>query len=125
MTTHEKFSASQVASALREAHGIKAAAARALGCERETIDAYIRRHPTVKAAHDEATDHVLDIAESHLIRAVERGEWDQIRYYLNAKGRSRGYGERAVQTNYYNIDVTKLTDEQLDALIATQSPSRD
>jgi hypothetical protein len=87
-----KHTTAQVIDALKKANGILTVAAHILGCHRETVANYIKRYPTVKAAHDEATDAILDIAEHHLISAVKRGEWEQIKYYLNAKGVSRKYG---------------------------------
>jgi hypothetical protein len=88
----DKYTVAQVIAALRAANGIKAAAARVLGCEWRTVDNYIKRYPTVRAALDECDQIILDIAEGHLISDVRRGQWEQIKYYLNAKGKSRGYG---------------------------------
>lgn len=94
--SNNKYSAADVATALKAAHGIKAMAARALGCERRTITSYIRRYEVVRRAYEDATNELLDIAESHLIDGVKAGEWDAVKYYLTSKGKARGYGSPRV-----------------------------
>lgn len=101
----DKYTAAQVADALRKARGIYAVAARALECDRRTIVNYVNRYATVKAAAEEATATVIDVAESFLIRDVYEGKFDQIKYYLNAKGKERGYGIERQDTNVTG-DVT-------------------
>lgn len=111
----DKFTAEQVAEALRKSSGIKAAAARALGCDWKTVDRYVRTYATVRQAHDEATEVLLDVAEGHLASAVRRGEWEQVKYYLNAKGKSRGYGIERRQVENDPIDWALVDDDTLDA----------
>lgn len=86
------LTAEQVIDALRESHGNMSLAARKLKVSRQAILHYVNTYPTVKAAHDEAADAVTDYAEGHLVNGVMKGQWEQVRYWLESKGRSRGYG---------------------------------
>lgn len=97
-----EYTAAQMIDALEKSGGIQTAAAKALGCHRNTVGRYIREMPTVKAAADAAMFKNLDIAEAQLLRFI-RGkakgqkpheQLDAIKFYLRTKGRQRGYGDR-------------------------------
>lgn len=98
MAGKPKLNAKTVAAALRKAGGVKAHAARALGIERETLDSYIKRWGEVARAYEEANEVNLDMAESMLLRQVREGDAQQVRYYLDTKGRARGYGKTLAVT---------------------------
>ena len=62
-----------------------------------TRDAIYKRkeaNPLIAAAFREAEETVLDIAESYLIKAINKGEMKPIMFYLRTKGKQRGYAER-------------------------------
>lgn len=90
-----RLTAEQVIEALRAVKGIKLLAAQVLQCNRHTIDNYIAKYPTVKAAYDEQTQVVLDIAEGHLFTSISKGNLEQAKWFLQQKGKSRGYGTAA------------------------------
>ena len=90
----QRYSPGKVAEALTLAAGIKAEAARRLGCTRNTVNAYIKRYPEVEEAWYEARETVLDLAQSKLQAAVERGEWEAVRYTLSTLGKDRGFTTR-------------------------------
>jgi hypothetical protein len=89
-----RYTADQVADALRAANGVHSIAAEQLGCHRTTILDYIRRYPRVRQAYDEARAAAVDKAEARLIALVERDEWPAIRFMLVTLGKDRGYTER-------------------------------
>ena len=91
----ERYSPGKVAEALRQAAGIKAEAARRLGCTRATVDAYIKRHPEVREAWIDARETMVDLAQSKLHEAVERGEWPAVQYTLSTLGKDRGFTTRS------------------------------
>jgi len=97
-TYARRYSPEKVTEALRLAAGIKAEAARKLGCTRATVDAYIKRYPEVREAWIENRETLVDAAESKLIAAVEREEWRAIRFMLLTLGKDRGYTMRATPT---------------------------
>lgn len=77
--------------ALRRSGGTKSHAAQMLHCSPQTVDGYIKRHPEVREAWIETRETMVDIAESKLHAAVDRGEWRAVRYTLSTLGRDRGY----------------------------------
>ena len=94
MSNRDRYTQHQVIDAIKQAQGIKAAAAQALGCSRQTVTNYIDRYPAVKAAYDEAVQSTIDLAQSKLIALVEREEWPAIRFLLVTLGKDRGFTER-------------------------------
>jgi hypothetical protein len=88
-----RYTAEQVATALRAEHGIKIDAARSLGCHRSTIDRYIKRYPEVREAFEEAREILIDRAEAQLTAAVDAGDWPAVRFTLVTLGKERGYAE--------------------------------
>lgn len=110
----DKYTAQQVADAIRKANGIYAAAARLLRCDRRTVAAYVERYATVRQAAEEANATLLDIAEGHLVTDVQKGKFEQIKYYLNAKGKARGYGITRNEQVDNPIDWELVPDKVLD-----------
>ncbi len=96
-----RYTAEQVAAALRAAGGVHAIAAEQLGCHRTTILDYIRRYPKVRQAYDEARAVAVDRAESKLMALVEREEWPAIRFTLVTLGRDRGYSLKHTPTEKF------------------------
>ena len=89
-----RYTTREVISALKAAHGVQAAAARSLGCDRHTVSNYIKRHATVRAAWEESRDEFIDLAESKLMEKVSAGEWPAIAFTLKTIGHTRGYVEK-------------------------------
>jgi hypothetical protein len=89
-----KFTAAQVAAALKATKGMVYLAAQNLHCSPNTIMAYCKRYPSVEQAKVDARGEVLDEAELRLLAAIRRDEPWAITFYLKTVGRSRGYGER-------------------------------
>lgn len=115
MPRKDEYTTEQVAEAIKKARGIYAVAAKSLGCTRQTVASYVERYATVRAAAEEANATVLDVAESFLIRDVLEGKFDQIKYYLNSKGKARGYGIERREVQNDPIDWALVDDETLDA----------
>jgi hypothetical protein len=88
-----RYTATQVADALRATRGMVYLSAKRLGCDPNTIMAYCRRYPTVEQAKQEARGELLDAAEVRLWDAVLRGEHWAICFALRTLGKSRGYSE--------------------------------
>ena len=90
----EKYTANQMIEALREKHGNLSAAARFLGCSRNTISRYINTYSTVQAVADEERETLIDFAENQLFQQVKDGNITAIIFTLKTIGKSRGYVER-------------------------------
>ena len=129
----ERFTTREIIAALLEARGVKAQAARLLGCNRNTVERYISLYPTVQEAYAIARAELVDLAESKLVDQLEAGEWPAIRYTLSTLGKDRGYVERsesAVQAKVEaEIEHTQrlegfTTAELLDIVIQAQLSGR-
>ena len=74
------------------------AIARKVGCEWETVRAWLDNYPTVKRAYDAECEAMLDLAESAVLRNIKlaaQGEGDtaDAKWYLTKKGKRRNYGD--------------------------------
>lgn len=87
-----KYTVEQVVEAIKDTGGIKTEVCQRLNCGRRTIYLYIDRFPEIKEAFEEEEEKVLDMAESSLFAMIQNGDLTAIFYYLNNKGRRRGYG---------------------------------
>lgn len=116
-----KFRIKDVEEALRLCAGIRGAAALKLGTSTTTISNYILRSPHLQKVIEEIEEQHLDMAESKLLQGIKAGDKTYVIFYLKTKGKARGYTERAEVTGPdgvpLNMDVSKATDEELEAII--------
>lgn len=89
-----KFTAKQVADALKQTKGMVYLAAEVLGCDPTTIYNYAEKFPTVKAQFQTQRGRIVDTAELKLVQAVMNGEAWAVKFALETIGRDRGYGHK-------------------------------
>jgi hypothetical protein len=89
-----RYTPDQVIDALAETAGIQRIAAQRLGCDRNTVTAYIQRFPEIREALTRIQEGTLDLAEATLIQAIRGGHVGATIYYLKTKGKRRGYTEK-------------------------------
>ena len=94
MTTLNQIKLEDVKQTLIETRGLITMAARRLGCSRSTIYNYLNEHEELRETLEEARQLQVDMAESKLFDAVDRGEPWAVNTVLKTLGRDRGYGER-------------------------------
>jgi hypothetical protein len=113
-----KFTNDQIEAALRAAAGIVSGAAVKLGCTPRTIRNYLDRSEQLREVEAEIVDQNLDLAETKLLTAIRDGNLTAVIFYLKTKGKARGYTERSEVTGADGgpIDVTKLSDEELERI---------
>lgn len=116
----EKFTSAQVIDALKEAKGMVYIAARKLKCAPNTVYSYARRYSTVQDAINEERGHFVDTCELALNRAVLAGEGWAVCFALKTLGKERGYVERHQLEHSGKIDVTKLSEEELEAIVDSE-----
>ena len=80
-----------IAAALRESKGFFAEAARRLGVTRQAVAKRVRASATLSAVEAECVETNLDTAESRLTAAIEDGAGWAIKFFLQCKGKERGY----------------------------------
>ncbi len=116
------ITAEQAIEAVRETKGFVTTIAKRLGITRQYVYKLADKFPTVKAAIEEEREGVKDFAEGKLLEQINAGNVTAIIFYLKTQAKSRGYIERMETTNL-NIDVTLLTNEQLQRIAAGDDPT--
>lgn len=109
---------------LRALGGIKAAAAQQLNVSRTTLYKFIDEHPEVVEALVEIDSEIGDVAEAQVVKAINAGDMQTVRWYLETKGKDRGYARRVENTGKgggpmevrEKADLSKLSDEELEIL---------
>lgn len=114
MPNKPKFTADHVGNALRLSDGLIAVAAGKLGCTRQTVQLYIRRHPSLQAVVEECRETLVDIGEQKLHEKVRAGEWDAVKYLLSTQGKARGYSQRQEVTGADGKDLLGQHFEEMD-----------
>lgn len=94
--------------------------------DRSTICKRIKKSKMLQEAAEEATERMLDIAETGLFQLVKNGDKGAIIFILKCKGKQRGYIERQEMTGADGIplvperpplyDLSKLSHEELASL---------
>lgn len=110
-----KIKAKQIAGMIRKYRGNLAAVGREFGVTRQAVDDYVKRHPKLLAICIEAREVMIDNVESVLYTEAVKGEHWAVQFFLRTQGKRRGYVERS-EHGQVNIDLSKLTDEQVDRL---------
>jgi len=77
--------------AMIEADGFLARAASKLGIHYSTLKKYMKENPKLKTLAEDIQEMLLDLAESQLKKSIKSGNLGAIQYYLNCKGRHRGW----------------------------------
>lgn len=99
---------------LKECLGIRSEAANKLGITHGAITHRIKRSEHLIQGEAEINESCIDFSESQLLKLVKEGYFPAIKYHLDAKGRSRGYGRPLVSninianTNAVNVDTGNI-----------------
>jgi hypothetical protein len=122
-----KFTADQVAEALRAAAGIYSGAAAILRCSPTTVRNYVERYRSLQRVKEEVEETTLDLAESKLVKALQDGNLTAVIFYLKCKGKARGFTERTEVTGadgepIAHVNMAALSDEELQELAAGKLP---
>lgn len=96
--------------ALRKWGGIQALAAKELKTTRQNVHQRIKGSPALQTLLAEIEDENLDIGEGHILKGLRAGDKEMVRYYMDRKGRKRGYG------NSVSVGTDEAT---LEAVVAT------
>ena len=105
-----RFTPEAIIAALTKSRGLISAAARALRCDRKTIERACRKYPKVRVTLHEQRELQLDRAELSLFKAINDGHAWAILFYLKTHGRQRGYSEKIehggdLAHNHFAIDA--------------------
>ncbi len=115
----------RVIAMLRNTGGIKTVAAEKLNVGRTTLYAFLEKHPEIQEADSEIADELLDVAEGQVVIALRSGDMQTVRWYLELKGKERGYVRRVETTgknggpveHSQKLDLSNCSDEELEILL--------
>lgn len=94
----KNLSIRKVENALRACDGVLILAAEACGVHRHTLRKFMDKHPELYEVKVEVDEELLDVAENAVIRDLRAGEMKTVRWYMERKGKNRGYSSRIEQT---------------------------
>lgn len=109
--SHPQYTPEQIIDALEQARGMVAAAARILGCHRDTIYVAMDQNKEVARARILAKEAQKDRAELSLFSLIEQGNVAAICFYLKCQAKDRGYVER-VEFTGRNGDPIQIADRE-------------
>jgi len=113
--------AKQYAQAIIDANGVIKNAAAKLKVSRQAIYRAVDRYDEVRQAFEDARENGLDYAETKLMEQIGKGNMTAIIFYLKTQGKKRGFVERSETHTVAKVDVSSLSDEQLEALAKGES----
>ena len=108
MSKTEKFTTEEMSAAIKGSGGFVTEIARRLRCNRSTVYRYKAKYEDIAAAIFEEKEHLLDTAESALLKQINNGHITAIIFYLKTQGYKRGYGDRTK----LDIDGSLVTSEK-------------
>ena len=91
-----KLTVRQIERAIKGSNGLISTIAQRLSVCRQTVSEYLKKYPELNKPLAEETESVLDVVESKLMKKVQEDDFNAIRYYLDNKGKGRGYGKGGV-----------------------------
>ena len=116
-TKPEMFAVDKIVEAIKGSGGFVTEIARRLACSRSTIYRYKAKYKEVAEAIFEEKEHLLDTAESALLKQINTGNITAIIFYLKTQGYGRAYGDRSkldIDGNFITKEARK-DDEKKDA----------
>ncbi len=93
--------------------GCSFAACQRVGCDRDDVERWLREDREFARKVRAVAENALDYVEGKLLEGVGVGNAQLIKFYLENKGRSRGYG-KALQEEKGRQGVAILTQEEMD-----------
>lgn len=110
---------------LRLSGGIKTVAAQKLNVGRTTLYKFIGENPAVEEALAEIDTEIVDVAEAQVVKAINGGDMQTVRWFLEMKAKDRGYVRRVENTGpnggaipvAQKMDLTNLTDEEVEIMM--------
>jgi hypothetical protein len=95
---YRKLTEPEVYRALAVNHGLLTQSATALGCSRIGLENFIKKRPHLIKFMEEQVELILDVAEGNVISGIYQGDDKYTRWFLDRRGRNRGYGASTTVT---------------------------
>lgn len=99
---------------LHKACGIIAQACRQTGISRQTYYNWFNQDREFADRVEDEIERQKDIVESAIIKKITDGDTAMIIFYAKCKMKDRGYTEKEVVAQKEEIDLSQLTDKEID-----------
>lgn len=96
----------QVLKVLSVRMGIVSLACEKVGISRQTFYRWKHEDPEFAQAVEEVNERALDLVEGYMFKQIEAGDSRMIMFYLNNRGRRRGYGYKNESGGDKNGSIT-------------------
>jgi len=105
--------------ALESSMGVITTACKKVGIHRSTFYKYYNEDLEFKQQVDDIGNVALDFAESKMFEEIQNGNASLIKFYLERKGKKRGYVERQEITGFegtklFEVEVIKNDNQDTD-----------
>jgi hypothetical protein len=119
-----RLTVGKIEEVLRAAGGLKTVAAHKLNIHRATLYRWLAKHPGLLDVVAEIEEEICDIAEAKVIQAIRSGDMQTVRWFLETKGKGRGYVRRVEATGAdggpiearTTVDLSACSDAELEAM---------
>lgn len=92
---HDQYTKEEVEEAIQANGGWLSVTAKALHIPLRTLEYIIcEKYPSLQDTVMECTEMYNDLAESQVVKSIKRGELDACKYWLNNKGKGRGWNKK-------------------------------
>lgn len=120
------LTAREVAVALRSANGSVTKAAETLNVTPYRLSRFIASRPKFQEIQKGYRTALVDLAESHLIDAIQNGDRWAVQMVLKTLGKAKGYTEKSEikHTHEMVTEPSKMSDSQLEELVAQRAKEK-
>jgi len=85
---------------------------------------HIDASATLSRMYKDERESILDMAESVLFKNIKNGDFVDSKWMLSKLGKDRGYGDSVDLKHSESIDVSVLTDEELQTIASQYDRTR-
>jgi hypothetical protein len=111
-----KLSAEKVRKAIVGCAGNYSVIAEQCGVSRQAVSLFLNKNPKLKREADAEGEKLLDLAENQVAVFLKEGDKKVIMWYLDSKGKERGYGQKMQLDQNIQTDVFKDSDKLVEML---------
>ena len=108
MSGDHKVTEKALIAALKKCGGILAFAAKEVGVTRQAVHDRVKKSAKLQKVVRDIKEETLDVGEGHIVKGVREGDKFYVNMYMQAQGKTRGYGK----------DSVAFDDAQIKAFIA-------
>jgi hypothetical protein len=77
---------------------------------RQNYYRWLDRDPAFKKACNDIEESLIDHVENEMLKQIDKGNSDMIKWFLSHKGKDRGWAEQAIQEHTGSVEI-KFTKE--------------